>query len=147
MEGRKYKDSILWNINEPYFTPEQFSKLVAEENNLSTNFENEITNLIKRALANSEGVDYVKEECIRTLEIDVRIDNICLRDKFEWDISEQENSPEDFADLLCNELGLNSEFSTQIAHQIREQVADSDSRLPAIESTTMKLQTWAIRTH
>lgn len=112
MEGRKYKDSILWNINEPYFTPEQFSKLVAEENNLSTNFENEITNLIKRALSNQDSVDYVKEECIRTLELDVRVDNICLRDKFEWDISEQENSPEDFADLLCNELGLNSEFST-----------------------------------
>jgi SWI/SNF-related matrix-associated actin-dependent regulator of chromatin subfamily B member 1 len=52
----------------------------------------------------------------------VRIDNICLKDRFEWDISETDNSPEDFAELLCNELGLNTEFVTQIAHQIREQV-------------------------
>lgn len=43
MESRKFKDMILWNTNEPYFTPEQFAKLVAEENNLSVNFENEIT--------------------------------------------------------------------------------------------------------
>ncbi len=42
MEGKKYKDLVLWNVNEPYFSPEQFAKLVAEENNLSTPLENEI---------------------------------------------------------------------------------------------------------
>lgn len=42
MEGKKFKDQILWNINEPYFTPEQFAKLIAEENNLTTAFESEI---------------------------------------------------------------------------------------------------------
>ncbi len=52
----------------------------------------------------------------------MRIDSICLKDRFEWDVSESENSPEDFAELLCNELGLNSEFATQVAHQIREQI-------------------------
>jgi hypothetical protein len=122
MEGRKFKDQILWNINEPYFTPESFAKYIAEENNLSTNFENEIINTIKRKIADNESVDNVKEECIRTIEIDVRIDNICLRDRFEWDISETENSPEDFAELLCNELGLTNEFAAQAAYQIREQV-------------------------
>ena len=72
-----------------------------------------------------DSINNLKEECIKTIELDVRIDNICLRDRFEWDISEPENSPEDFGELLCNELGLNSEFATQIAHQIREQVVEA----------------------
>ena len=59
---------------------------------------------------------------IWSIEIDARVSNICLKDKFEWDISNSENSPEDFAMTLCNELGLGSEFQTQIALQIREQV-------------------------
>lgn len=122
MEGRKYRDLIVWNLNEPYFTAEQFAKLVSEENNLSANFETEITNLIKRSISNYESVDQLKDECIKTIEIDVRVDNICVKDKFEWDISDNENSPEDFSELICNELGLSHEFSTQIAHQIREQV-------------------------
>jgi hypothetical protein len=122
MEGRKYRDLIIWNLNEPYFTAEQFAKLIAEENNLSANFETEITNLIKRSIGNYEPADQLKDECIKTIEIDVRVDNICVKDKFEWDISDNENSPEDFAELICNELGLSHEFSTQIAHQIREQV-------------------------
>lgn len=128
MEGKKYKDLVLWNVNEPYFSPEQFAKLVAEENNLSTPLENEIcrysrlSSIIKKAVSSHEAVENIKEECIRIIEIDVRIDSICLKDRFEWDVSESENSPEDFAELLCNELGLNSEFATQIAHQIREQV-------------------------
>lgn len=123
MEGKKYKDLVLWNINEPYFTPEQFSKLVAEDNNLSTTFESEIAAIIKKAVSTYESVENLREECVRTIDIEVRIGNLCLQDRFEWDISEPDNSPEDFSELLCNEMGLNSEFATQIAHQIREQVA------------------------
>jgi len=43
------------------------------------------------------------KECIKIIEIDVRVDNVSLRDKFEWDINDPQNSPEDFAVLLCNE--------------------------------------------
>lgn len=31
------------------------------------------------------------------LELDVKTDNICLKDRFEWDINDYNNSPEDFA--------------------------------------------------
>ena len=43
MEGRKYKDLILWNLNEPFLTPEAFAKMVSEENNLSAGFEEDIS--------------------------------------------------------------------------------------------------------
>ena len=38
-EGRKYKDVIMWNLNEPFLTPELFAKMVSEENNLTSYFE------------------------------------------------------------------------------------------------------------
>jgi len=52
----------------------------------------------------------------------VRIGNIVLRDQFEWDINNPHNSPEDFAESLCSDLGLGAEFMLPIAHSIREQI-------------------------
>ena len=45
-----------------------------------------------------------------------------LDDQFEWDVGCPTNSPEQFATLYTTELGLPGEFTTAIAHQIREQV-------------------------
>jgi len=56
-----------------------------------------------------------------------------LIDQVEWDISDPRNSPEEFAQQLAVDLGLPGEFTTAIAHSIREQ-RDSYSRsLSAIE--------------
>ena len=33
-------------------------------------------------------------ELIKIIELDIRIDNLCLKDKFEWDINDPTNSPE-----------------------------------------------------
>lgn len=124
MENRRFKDIIFWNINEQHFTPEIFAKLVSEENSLTHNFEAEIASIIRNSVQHKlNSLHQVQGEHIRTLEIDVRIDNVCLRDNFEWDISNPDNSPEDFAVALANDLGLSAEFSTQISFQIRDQIA------------------------
>ena len=44
-------------------------------------------------------------------------------DQFEWDMSNPENSPEQFAHNLCAELGLGGEFVSTIAYSIRGQLA------------------------
>ena len=49
--------------------------------------------------------------------------NISLVDQFEWDMSEPQNSPEQFALSLCSDLGLGGEFVTAIAYSIRGQVS------------------------
>ena len=33
-DGKRYKENFLWNIDEPYLTPESYAKIVAEENSL-----------------------------------------------------------------------------------------------------------------
>lgn len=122
VENRKYKEHILWNLSEPFFTPESFAKMVAEENNLHALMEEDIAKAIKKGIDNFIPPGRIASECIKTLEVDVRIENIGFKDRFEWDINDPQNSPEEFSILLCNEIGLNSEFSTLIAHQIHEQV-------------------------
>lgn len=70
--------------------------------------------------------------------MDITLDSIQLIDKFEWDISDPANSPENFAEIFANDLGLGGEFKyvylfrldistdrgfrTAIAHAIREQI-------------------------
>ena len=39
LEAIKYKDSLLWNLNEPYLTLENVSHILATDNNLSISFE------------------------------------------------------------------------------------------------------------
>ena len=40
-------------------------------------------------------------ELLKVIQVNVRNGNIVLRDQFEWDINNQHNSPEDFAESLC----------------------------------------------
>ena len=56
------------------------------------------------------------------IRLDISVDTVNLRDQFEWDLSDPQNQPEDFAYQLCADLGLPGEFLTAISHSIREQV-------------------------
>ena len=56
-------------------------------------------------------------------QLNIHVGNISLVDQFEWDISNPRNSPEEFARLLCADLGLGGEFVTAIAYSIRGQLS------------------------
>ncbi len=59
-----------------------------------------------------------------------------LDDQFEWDISDENNSPELFAEVYVNELGLSGEFKTAITHSIREQLSAFQKSLFLFEYPT-----------
>lgn len=59
---------------------------------------------------------------IFSVQLDISFGVRRLEDNFEWDISDKRNSPEQFAESYCIDLGLSGEFKTAIAHNIREQV-------------------------
>ncbi|KAG7451525.1 SNF5-domain-containing protein [Guyanagaster necrorhizus] len=56
------------------------------------------------------------------IKLDIIVGAMKLDDQFEWDIENPHASPESFADIYVQELGLGGEFRTAIAHSIREQV-------------------------
>ena len=43
---------------------------------------------------------------VSLLQLNIHVGNISLVDQFEWDMSEPENSPEEFSNKLCAELGM-----------------------------------------
>lgn len=64
-----------------------------------------------------------KNEDLRVLiRLDITLDSVQLVDKFEWDISNSSNSPEEFAEIFTSDLGLSGEFRTAVSHAIREQI-------------------------
>ncbi|KAF9254434.1 SNF5-domain-containing protein [Marasmius fiardii PR-910] len=56
------------------------------------------------------------------IKIDIIVGSVKLDDQFEWDIDNVSSSPETFAEIYAQDLGLSGEFKTAIAHSIREQV-------------------------
>ncbi|KAI5306855.1 SWI/SNF chromatin-remodeling complex subunit, partial [Ascosphaera atra] len=55
------------------------------------------------------------------IKLNITIGQNTLVDQFEWDINDPLNSPEDFAAQMASDLSLPGEFTTAIAHSIREQ--------------------------
>lgn len=64
----------------------------------------------------------LNEEMRILIKLDVVVGSMKLDDQFEWDLDNSNASPEDFAEVYAQDLGLGGEFKTAIAHSIREQV-------------------------
>ena len=56
------------------------------------------------------------------IKLNVHVGNVTVVDQMEWDMSESQNTAEDFAAQYCRELGLGGEFMTAIAYSIRGQL-------------------------
>ncbi|KAF8323986.1 SNF5-domain-containing protein, partial [Clavulina sp. PMI_390] len=56
------------------------------------------------------------------IKLDITAGSVQLVDQFEWDITDRNASPERFAEIYAADVGLSGEFTTAIAHDIREQV-------------------------
>lgn len=64
---------------------------------------------------------YKNDEMRILIKLNITIGPTTLEDKFEWEINNPLNSPEEFAQSMSRELSLSGEFTTAIAHCIREQ--------------------------
>jgi SWI/SNF-related matrix-associated actin-dependent regulator of chromatin subfamily B protein 1 len=64
---------------------------------------------------------YKNDEMRILIKLNITIGPYTLMDQFEWDINDSKNSPEEFARQMTRDLALSGEFTTAIAHQIREQ--------------------------
>lgn len=64
---------------------------------------------------------YKNDDMRILIKLNITIGPYTLVDQFEWDINDSKNSPEEFARQMTRDLALSGEFTTAIAHQIREQ--------------------------
>ena len=66
----------------------------------------------------------IEGEFLRKIKLNFRIGNKIITDQFMWDVNNPDNSPEDFAEVICTDLGLSSEYFLPAAHSIRQQIFD-----------------------
>eukprot|EP00064_Thunnus_orientalis_P019713 superscaffoldBa00005052_g19841 len=130
IDGQKLRDAFTWNMNEKLMTPEMFAEILCDDLDLNPlAFVPAIASAIRQQIESYPTDSILEEQADQRVII-----------KFEWDMSERENSPESFALKLCSELGLGGEFVTTIAYSIRGQLswhqrtyAFSENPLPTVE--------------
>lgn len=124
LESKKFKDQFLWDINEPYISVDFFAKLLVDENQLPSTFEDEIKSQMIKQINQFNTFERLEGEIIRPIKLEVRQGDKLLTDQFEWDINNPDNNTERFAANYAKDLGIGNEFILPIALSIKEQVLE-----------------------
>lgn len=120
----KLRDTFLWDLNEENITIDAFARqLVDDYKFIPKAYHETIFLSIKEQVADYQTKPTKTLGELRIpIKVEITINNTQLNDQFEWDILNfNDNDPEDFAATMCDEMNLPGEFSTAIAHTIREQ--------------------------
>ncbi|CAF0888024.1 unnamed protein product [Rotaria sp. Silwood1] len=145
IEGQKLRDTFTWNKNEQLITPEMFAEILCDDLDLNTiAFVPAIAQAIRQQLESHHN-DVLEDNSDQriTIKLNIHVGNVSLVDQFEWDMSDKQNSPEEFARVLASELGLGGEFVTAIAYSIRGQLSwhhktfsYSETPMPTVDVAT-----------
>uniref|UniRef100_A0A0M3I8G7 SWI/SNF-related matrix-associated actin-dependent regulator of chromatin subfamily B member 1 n=1 Tax=Ascaris lumbricoides TaxID=6252 RepID=A0A0M3I8G7_ASCLU len=144
LDGIKLRDTFCYNRNEKLITPEMIAETMCDDLDLpSGTFHAAIAQAIHQQIeASGEAtpVDTALSDQRALLKLNIHVGNQSLVDQFEWDMSEEKNNPEWFAQKLSAELGLGGEFVAAISYSIRGQLswnqrtyAYSESPLPTVD--------------
>ncbi|KAJ4303761.1 SWI/SNF chromatin-remodeling complex subunit [Kalmusia sp. IMI 367209] len=140
MDKIKLRDTFTWNLHDQYTTPELFAEHLVEDFQIPPEIREPIKQQVNRdiheqvqdfyphAFFDDEPLDstlpysaYKNDEMRIVIKLNISIGQHTLVDQFEWEINNPHNSPEDFARQTAADLSLSGEFTTAIAHSIREQ--------------------------
>lgn len=136
----RLRDTFTWNLHDRVITAELFAAQFMEDLGLATpaaqpileqvqhQIREQLNDFYPQVYIEEDALDpelpysaYKNEEMRILIKLNITIGPTTLEDKFEWELNNPLNSPEEFAQSLSRELSLSGEFTTAIAHSIREQ--------------------------
>ena len=136
----RLRDTFTWNLHDRVTPPELFAQQLVEDFKLpldqcghlvqqvSASLKEQIQDYHPHIYIEEEALDphlpynaYKDDEMRITIKLNITICQHTLVDQFEWEINNPLNSPEMFAEQMTRDLSLAGEFTTAIAHSIREQ--------------------------
>ena len=136
----KLRDTFTWNLHERLVSPELFAAQLVEDMGLKppmdkpvydqalAQIREQLTDFYPFAYSEEDALDpelpysaYKNDEMRILIKLNITIGAHTLVDQFEWEINNPLNSPEEFAASMACDLALSGEFTTAIAHCIREQ--------------------------
>ncbi|KAI1261150.1 hypothetical protein F5Y18DRAFT_402757 [Xylariaceae sp. FL1019] len=136
----KLRDTFTWNLHERIIQPDLFACQLLEDMGLKLTTHQPVFDEARRQLSeqlndfypfvfsDEDALDpelpysaWKNDEMRILVKLNITIGQHTLVDQFEWEINNPLNSPEDFAASMSKDLALSGEFTTAIAHCIREQ--------------------------
>jgi SWI/SNF-related matrix-associated actin-dependent regulator of chromatin subfamily B protein 1 len=136
----KLRDTFTWNLHDRTVPRDAFAAHLVEDLGLALPAANpvleQVLNQLNDQLNDFYPPVYIEEDALDPhlpysaykndemrilIKLNITIGPTTLEDKFEWEINNPLNSPEEFAQSMSRELSLSGEFTTAIAHCIREQ--------------------------
>ncbi|KAK4041041.1 SNF5-like protein, partial [Parachaetomium inaequale] len=136
----KLRDTFTFNLHERLVPVELFAAQLVEDMGLNPAIDKPVYDQVVQqiheqlndfypfAYAEEDALDpelpysaYKNDEMRILVKLNITIGAHTLVDQFEWDINNPMNSPEEFATSMARDLSLSGEFTTAIAHCIREQ--------------------------
>ncbi|KAL3473988.1 hypothetical protein BJX99DRAFT_260832 [Aspergillus californicus] len=139
-EKVKIRDTLTWNLHDRVVSPDLFAEKLVEDLGLPLESCGPLVRIISQSIQEQlcdhyphlsieeESLDphlpysaYKNDEMRIVVKLNVTIGQNTLVDQFEWDINDPHNNPEEFAERMTTDLSLSGEFTTAIAHSIREQ--------------------------
>ncbi|CAK7227986.1 SWI/SNF chromatin-remodeling complex subunit [Sporothrix bragantina] len=136
----KLRDTFTWNLHDRLVPPELFTTQLLEDLGLKPPVSNQVYEQVFQQIqeqlgdfyplvySDEDALDpelpysaYKNDEMRVLIKLNITIGLHTLVDQFEWEINNPMNSPEEFAASMARDLSLSGEFTTAIAHCIREQ--------------------------
>lgn len=136
----KLRDTFTWNLHDRTVPRDAFAAHLVEDLGLAPPAASpvleQVLNQLNEQLNDFYPPVYIEEDALDPMlpysaykndemriliKLNITIGPTTLEDKFEWEINNPLNSPEEFARSMARELSLSGEFTTAIAHCIREQ--------------------------
>lgn len=136
----RLRDTFTWNLHDRVVSPELFAEQLVEDFQLPpdqcaplvqqvcASLREQTQDFHPQIFIDEEALDphlpynaYKNDEMRIVIKLHVTIGQHTLVDQFEWEINNPLNSAEEFAIQMTRDLSLSGEFTTAIAHSIREQ--------------------------
>jgi SWI/SNF-related matrix-associated actin-dependent regulator of chromatin subfamily B protein 1 len=140
-EGKiKLRDTFTWNLHDRVTPIADFAENLVEDfqlpmelrphliHQIDRQLQEQLQDFYPHAYIDDEPLDphipysaYKNDEMRIVIKLNITIGQHTLVDQFEWEINNPLNSPEEFARQMAADMSLSGEFTTAIAHSIREQ--------------------------
>jgi SWI/SNF-related matrix-associated actin-dependent regulator of chromatin subfamily B protein 1 len=140
LDRLKLRDTFTWNLHDRVTNPILFAQTVVEDFQIPSELRQNVIQQIDReiheqvqdyyphAFFDDEPLEpsqpysaYKNDEMRILIKLNITIGQHTLVDQFEWEINNPLNAAEEFAKQMAADLSLSGEFTTAIAHSIREQ--------------------------
>lgn len=140
MDKIKLRDTFTWNLHDYLTNADIFAEGLVEDFSVPPEFAGNMVRQVSQKIKDQivdyhphvfiedpslvDGIPYFayKNDEMRVLiRLNITIGSHTLIDQFEWEINNPMNNAEEFARMMARDMALSGEFTTAIAHQIREQ--------------------------